>query len=59
MIYKRGRIYWFNFVYNGEHIQKSTKVMLKSPAMLKPLRDCASSKASLVLSARRSFPAPR
>jgi integrase len=25
MIYKRGRIYWFNFVYNGEHIQKSTR----------------------------------
>jgi len=25
MIYKRGRIYWFNFVYNGEHIQESTR----------------------------------
>jgi integrase len=25
MIYKRGRVYWFNFVYNGEHIQKSTR----------------------------------
>lgn len=25
MIYKRGRIYWFNFVYNGERIQKSTR----------------------------------
>src|SRR5262249_34054323 len=25
MIYKRGKIYWFNFVYNGEHIQKSTR----------------------------------
>lgn len=25
MIYKRGRIYWFDFVYNGERIQKSTR----------------------------------
>lgn len=25
MIYKRGRIYWFNFVYKGERIQKSTR----------------------------------
>jgi integrase len=25
MIYKRGSIYWFNFVYNGQHIQKSTR----------------------------------
>jgi integrase len=25
MIYKRGNVYWFNFVYNGKHIQKSTK----------------------------------
>lgn len=25
MIYKRGRVYWFNFVYNGRHVQKSTR----------------------------------
>jgi integrase len=25
MIYRRGRIWWFNFVYNGRHIQKSTR----------------------------------
>jgi integrase len=25
VIYKRGRVFWFNFVYNGEHIQKSTR----------------------------------
>jgi hypothetical protein len=23
--YKRGRIYWFHFVFNGEHVQRSTK----------------------------------
>lgn len=25
MIYKRGKVYWFNFVFKGEHVQKSTK----------------------------------
>ena len=25
MIYKRGKIYWFHFVWNGERVQKSTK----------------------------------
>jgi integrase len=25
MIYRRGKIWWFNFVYNGRHIQKSTR----------------------------------
>ena len=24
-IFKRGRVYWFHFVFNGEHIQQSTK----------------------------------
>lgn len=24
-IFKRGKIYWFHFVFNGEHVQKSTK----------------------------------
>jgi len=24
-IYKRGRIYWYSFVFNGKHIQESTK----------------------------------
>jgi integrase len=24
-IFKRGRIYWYNFVFNGRHIQESTK----------------------------------
>ena len=24
-IFKRGKIYWFHFMFNGEHIQKSTK----------------------------------
>src|SRR5436305_959137 len=24
-IFKRGKIYWYHFVFNGEHIQKSTK----------------------------------
>src|SRR5437660_621382 len=25
MIYRRGRTWWFNFVYAGQHIQKSTR----------------------------------
>jgi integrase len=25
MIYRRGKIWWFNFVFNGQHIQKSTR----------------------------------
>jgi Site-specific recombinase XerD len=24
-IFKRGRVYWYNFVFDGEHIQRSTK----------------------------------
>ena len=24
-IFKRGRVYWYHFLFNGEHIQKSTK----------------------------------
>jgi hypothetical protein len=24
-IFKRGRIYWYHFVFNGQHIQESTK----------------------------------
>src|ERR1700751_1491244 len=24
-IYKRGRIYWYSFVFNGQHVQESTK----------------------------------
>ena len=24
-IFKRGRMYWFHFVFNGEHVQRSTK----------------------------------
>src|SRR5690349_4494010 len=24
-IFKRGRVYWYHFVFNGEHIQESTK----------------------------------
>src|SRR3954447_20277056 len=24
-IFKRGSIYWFHFVFNGEHVQRSTK----------------------------------
>lgn len=24
-IFKRGSVYWFHFLFNGEHIQKSTK----------------------------------
>lgn len=24
-IFKRGKIYWYHFLFNGEHIQKSTK----------------------------------
>lgn len=24
-IFKRGRVYWFHFYFNGEHVQKSTK----------------------------------
>ena len=24
-IFKRGHIYWFHFVFNGEHVQRSTK----------------------------------
>src|SRR5947199_10077517 len=24
-IFKRGRVYWYHFVFNGQHIQQSTK----------------------------------
>lgn len=24
-VFKRGKVYWFHFIWNGEHIQKSTK----------------------------------
>jgi hypothetical protein len=24
-IFKRGRIYWYHFVFNGQHVQNSTK----------------------------------
>ena len=24
-IFKRGNVYWYHFLFNGEHIQKSTK----------------------------------
>jgi hypothetical protein len=24
-IFKRGRVYWYHFVFNGAHIQESTK----------------------------------
>src|SRR5215510_7464687 len=24
-IFKRGRVYWYHFIFNGEHIQESTK----------------------------------
>ena len=24
-IFKRGRVYWFHFVFNGRHVQRSTK----------------------------------
>jgi|SRR5271157_3630601 len=24
-IFKRGRVYWYHFVFNGEHVQESTK----------------------------------
>ena len=24
-IFKRGNVYWYRFLFNGEHIQKSTK----------------------------------
>ena len=24
-IFKRGTVYWYHFMFNGEHIQKSTK----------------------------------
>src|SRR5580658_10145691 len=24
-IFKRGRVYWYHFVFNGEHVQQSTK----------------------------------
>ena len=24
-IFKRGKIYWYNFIFNGQHIQESTK----------------------------------
>jgi integrase len=24
-IFKRGRVYWYNFIFNGQHIQESTK----------------------------------
>jgi hypothetical protein len=24
-IFKRGNVYWYHFLFNGEHVQKSTK----------------------------------
>ncbi len=24
-IFKRGKIYWYHFIFNGQHIQESTK----------------------------------
>jgi len=27
-IFKRGKVYWYNFVFNGEHIQESTKQVI-------------------------------
>jgi len=24
-VYKRGKVYWFHFWFNGEHIQRATK----------------------------------
>jgi hypothetical protein len=24
-IFKRGRVYWYHFIFNGEHVQESTK----------------------------------
>lgn len=24
-IFKRGRVYWYHFVFNGQHVQESTK----------------------------------
>lgn len=24
-IFKRGRVYWYHFMFNGEHVQESTK----------------------------------
>lgn len=24
-IFKRGRVYWYHFLFNGKHIQESTK----------------------------------
>lgn len=32
MIYRRGKIWWFNFVFNGKHIQRSTRQQNKQVA---------------------------
>src|SRR5262249_30531633 len=32
-LYKRGKTYWFNFVFEGEHIQRSTKTSNKKAAL--------------------------
>jgi len=29
MLYKRGNTWWFNFMYDGKHIQESTKIKVK------------------------------
>src|SRR6266700_3898628 len=31
-IYKRGGVYWYNFVFNGERVQRSTKIGNKNTA---------------------------
>jgi hypothetical protein len=43
-IFKRGNVYWYHFLFNGEHVQKSTGAMSQAQA------DWAASK---------SIPAPR
>src|SRR6266568_2247924 len=32
MIWKKGKVYWMDFVYNGKHFQESTKVRNKQDA---------------------------
>jgi hypothetical protein len=30
-IFKRGNVYWYHFIFNGEHVQKSAKQAICAP----------------------------
>ena len=38
-LYKRGNVWWFSFVWNGEHVQQSTKIKVGSRENVKAAED--------------------